>query len=165
MVLSAHPTPNSTIFLDVTDLEVKVEAEMPLDQLHLAAPELSLPGVSRLDAEQKKAIQSYLMQHIAVRTPRGDLFRVKVQEVDLQMEEGQPHHLNASLLFQPVDSAKVGSFTFEDQAILHRVVSHKIYVVLRRDSRQDISPDHPRFLDAIRHQHTQILIDRSGDSL
>jgi hypothetical protein len=68
------------------------------------------------------------------------------------------------LALRPPESASTRSFTLRYDVILHRVVTHKIFVSVRRDFKNAVFSEHPELLGVARLQRETLLVDRTQGS-
>lgn len=165
----AHPAQTSAVYLDVkADRTIDVEMQMPLDQLAMALPELpaaegDVAGGGMLPVAAVSLLQNYVASHLSVAQPDGRAFSLKAGDFTAQQIDGAPYIVGHAQLVAP-DEAALETFSFRYDVILHRVVTHKIYLALRNDFDHAVFADHPKMLDVIRYQHTVIAIDRTSGS-
>ena len=65
---------------------------------------------------------------------------------------------------RPPRGAPTSHFTLRYDVILHRVVTHKIFLSIRRDFRKAVFSEHPELLGVLRLQRETLVIDRSHGS-
>jgi hypothetical protein len=163
---AAHPAQTSAVFLDVkSDREIDVEMQVPVDQLEMALPELraEMGGIDAADVLPAAAVallQNYVASHVSVALPDGRAFSLGAGDFAAQQIDGAPYIVGHAKLIAP-DDAALEKFSFHYDVILHRVVTHKIYLSLRNDFSHAVFADHPRLLDVIRYQHSEIAVDRA----
>jgi hypothetical protein len=166
---AAHPAQTSALYFDMkADGSIDVEMQMPLDQLAMALPELlaDRKNVDTADVSSPPAtllLQSYVASHLSATLPDGRAFLVSVGDFAARQVDGAPYVVGRARLFAP-GNATAERFSFRYDVILHRVVTHRIYLSLRNDFDHAVFADHPRLLDVIRYQHTGIAIDRTAGS-
>jgi HupE/UreJ protein len=169
---AAHPTLASAVLLDVGADAIDAELDLPLDQLQAAMEVESLP----LPASAPR-IRAYVAAHLGAATlpaqtepgsgDGGAGYAVEVGEVSARSIDGAPHAV-VQVRLTPPAGASTDSFRLRDDVILARVVSHKIYVSLRRDFRRgrieggEASSGKPDILGVIRYQHDALDVDRGG---
>lgn len=166
---AAHPAQTSAVYLDVkADRTIDVEMQVPLDQLEMALPELlaergGIETAEVLPAAAVSLLQNYVAAHLSVESPDGRAFLLAVGNFAAQQIDGAPYLIGHAKLIAP-DGAALENFSFHYDVILHRVVTHKIYLSLRNDFTHAVFADHPRLLDVIRYQHSKIEVDRASGS-
>lgn len=163
---TAHPALASAVVLDIHADHIDVELQMPQDQLRLALPELDGASDDLVRSDRRNMLLHYLQQHVSLTGQDNVPLAMAVTDLRNSMLDGAPHLL-ATLRFHHAGGSALTDtvFTLHDDLILHRVVSHKIYVTLRRDFRSAVFADQPRVLDVLRYQHNELLIDRRDVSL
>ncbi len=160
----AHPALTSAVFLDLGERSVEAELQLPLDQLGLALdkPLDARPGVTTV-ADIGPELSSYLVNHVVAATRDERPFRVEVLSTAIQLVDGTDH-LVAHLALRPPAGAPTTVFSLRYDVILHRVVTHKIFLSIRRDFRNAVFSEHPELVGVFRFQRDTLLVDRSKGS-
>ena len=160
----AHQVLTSNVFFDFGDAGIKVEMQIPLDQLSIAAPDLADKTHISLSDANRAAIINYLSQHTSLQS--GDQQTLAMQVTDLQQSDiyGRPF-LIARLLFSAIPGNNDKSLILHDDIILHQVVTHKIYVSVRSDFNHAVFPNNPELLGVLRYKHKELTINRSEGGL
>lgn len=154
----AHVTKTSAVFLDIRDDAIALELHLPLDQLRLALPAeyAAQPWVSLLPPQH--FLTDYITQHIKAQG-ENQTYRVVIKRMQHQLD-----HLIVYAELLP-STGQVASFKLDYRVILHRVVSHKIFVTLRSDFKNAIFSHQPQTLGVLRYQHHTLPIDLNQRSL
>jgi hypothetical protein len=160
---AAHPTRTSAILLDLAEGSVEAEAQLPLDQLGLALERPLAEGASSLLAERGAELGAYLLAHTAATTPDGRPFTIALRSLAVEPVDGADA-LVARLSLRPPAGAPAHAFTLRYDAILHRVVTHKIFVSVRRDFKTAVFSEKPEPAGVLRYQHSELAVDRSRGS-
>lgn len=156
-----HPARTSAVFVDLYDDAVALEFEIPVDQLGLALDRPGEPVAALLgDAD---GLRTYLAEHVGARTPAGDAFPVSIGGLSSAVIDGAEHLVAAVELKAPTSDASE-HFTLACDPVLHRVVSHKLFVSVRRDFRNGVFADGPEPVGVLRYQNDTLAIDRRGGS-
>jgi len=114
----AHRAPNSVIRLDFGTAAVRAEVMVPRSELLVA-----LPG-----GHGAPEFSAYLLRHIAVETPEGAPWRIRVLGVrDANYLEHD--YLLAELEFIPPVGTSPQRFVLIDDAVTHEVRNHVVWVV------------------------------------
>jgi HupE / UreJ protein len=160
----AHPALTSAVFLDLGERSVEAELQLPLDQLGLALerPLDARPGFVTV-ADIGPDLPGYLASHVVATTRDERPFRVEVLSTAIQLIDGTDH-LVAHLVLRPPVGAPTTVFSLRYDVILHRVVTHKIFLSIRRDFRNAVFSQHPELVGVFRFQRDTLLIDRSKGS-
>lgn len=159
----AHPVRTTAVFLDVGERSVEAEVQLPLDQLGLALERTLTDRPAALVAEQGPELRAYVAAHLGATAPDGRPFAVAVGPLAVEQIDGADS-LVARVSLVPPGGASTRSFTLRDNVILHRVVTHKIFVSIRRDFRHAVFADHPELVGVLGFQRETALVDRSGGS-
>lgn len=152
----AHPTLTSAVLLDVGADAVHLELQVPCDQLSLAT-DGTVPTT-------EEALSAYVLDHVSLAGDSGGPFVLRVDALRFQPVDQAPH-LIAELTATPVDGAVPTHLTVHDDVVLHQVVSHKIFVSVRRDLRAGVTPDAPRLVGVLGYLHPDLSFDRGEASL
>ena len=159
----AHPPRTTALFLDLGERLVALEMQLPLDQLALA---LEPPLAGRPDAlvaEKGPELRGYVASHLGATTPDGRPFAVEVGALEVRsIDDADALVVHATL--RPPGGATSDVFTLRDDVILHRVVTHKTFVSVRRDLRNAVFSDRPEVLGVLRYQRDTLAVDRSQGS-
>ena len=162
----AHPASTSAVLIRLNSSGVHLAIHMPIDQLQLAAPELLLDekqnGISN---PERLKIVAYIRQHIQIINSdnQADAFRMVISDVKYEKVDNLPH-ISLNISYYPITSTVLTQFQLNYDAILHRVVTHKIYVSLVSDFMNGVSPEQPLVLGVIRYQHTHMTIEHQHGS-
>jgi hypothetical protein len=158
----AHDLRGTLVLLDFDDSTVDAELQVPLDQIGLALdwPLAGHPGEVAAHAE---ALAAYLQQHLRATAPDGRPFRVGLRHVAVQrIDDGEVAVARAVLQAPRGASARVFELGYD--AIVHRVVTHNIYVFARRDLRAGLLGDRPELLGLMHFQSKVLAVDRGEGS-
>lgn len=134
----SHPSPNTQIFLDVNDEGVILEAYLPLPELALVLGtdiEKSPETVAEVYGEK---IRAYMMSHIKAYVNPGNPWKITIQGI--RMDKGifpgttiTYYEVVVQFLLQPQVEESTRSFSLQYDAIMHQVMNHAAFVVIRRD--------------------------------
>lgn len=133
---SAHVVPATLVVLDAHETVVDGTMRIPLDDLEAASGIDLGDGSAAVVAARRAALTAYLRRHITVTSATGSWtvsvggFRVSSSE---QAGTGAYRVLLADLVLTPSGGADVRRFVLHDDAVVHRVVTHRILVSLRQD--------------------------------
>lgn len=166
----AHDVPGTALYLDIGTESVDAEMDLPLSELQLALPDsLSAPlknaaraGIP-LDSSEGVALAAYIKQHFALSMPSGAALSQKLTGLEIRnIRDGDC--LVARLHLRTPDAASAQRFELRDDVILHQVVSHKIFVFVRRDFRNGLLGDSPQLLRVLYEWQQGLSVDRSAGS-
>ncbi|GAA2709618.1 HupE/UreJ family protein [Actinoplanes palleronii] len=123
--VAAHPISATAILLDPGSATVTGKVQVPIDRLEVALGE----SLTTTTPDKIKELRGYVLSRAAASGSAGvwavDLSGGRVEKVD------GVDHLVFDLTLTPPDG-KVGDFTFDYDAILHKVVSHQVFVAVRQ---------------------------------
>ncbi|AJQ92499.1 HupE/UreJ family protein [Gynuella sunshinyii] len=157
----AHDVLTSSIFFDFRSDMILAEMHVPLDQLHLAAPEFGSKTQIDLDDDHQQAISKYLSQHIQLLSAPKKALPMKVDKLQ-QIQIDQQPFLYIELKFPISDT---NTLVFKSDVILHQVVTHRTLVSVRSDFKTATFSDAPRLIGVLRYKHKDVLIDREQASI
>lgn len=160
---AAHPARSSAAMLDLGARVVHVELHVPADQLALALGEREPLDAATWSDADAASLRPYLLEHVGLQSPDGAPWAAEIDRVEPDVLDDAPH-LTCHLTFTPPPGAPVDRFTFRDDLVLHRVVTHRIYVMVRHDLRHGQIDDTSRMEGVLRYQRTALEIDRTGGS-
>ncbi|HEX4336446.1 MAG TPA: HupE/UreJ family protein [Polyangiaceae bacterium] len=162
-VAAAHASaPTSLVVLDVLARDVNAELELPLDQLALARG-VDVGRGRALTPAETESLRVYLGEHIRLSSPGGRAWRSRFGDFSVRVRDGVPA-VHASAVFAPESGADTGQLELFDDAILHRVVSHRIYVALRRDFGRGQLDAPERVIGVCLFSQKTIVLDRRDES-
>ena len=126
---SAHPMSTTAVLLDLDDQAATAEVQLPVDRLAVAFNQpLTAAGV--LEPATLSTIRDYVRGHMTASDEAGRAWTTTVGDGRVERVDGVDHLvLDATLV--PADGA-VGDFTLHYDAILDRIVSHRIFVSARQ---------------------------------
>ena len=171
---SAHLLQATALNLDLGSSTVKAELQLPLDQLGMA---LSLPlagapaagGTSPAASTPPEAVVprfgsvliGYIQEHIRATAPDGRAFAVSIGSMAVErIVDGDC--LVVDVVLEPPPGASARVFTLNYDVIQHRVVTHKIFVSIRRDFENGVLGGQPELAGVLKFQATSLSIDRSS---
>lgn len=169
---AAHPTRASAVLLDLYDDRVAVELQLPMDQLALADGRFASPekvGVPERGettegdgAAPSGLFAAYLRAHVALTGEDGVPLAMGTFRFHRAAIDGA-ETIVAHTSFRGTPD-QLRHFTVIDTAILHRVVTHKIFVSVRRDFRSAIFADHPELVGTLQFQRERLDVDQRRGS-
>ncbi|QRN95017.1 HupE/UreJ family protein [Archangium violaceum] len=151
----------TAVLLDLREHSVEGELQLPLDQLGLTLHHNLGENPSTLVARMGSELARYIAEHVAATAPDGRAFDIAVRSLEVRPVDGA-NCLVALLSMQPPPGAATGAFTLRYDAIVHRVVTHKVFVSIRSDFKNGVLSDQPELLGVLRYRSTDLVIDRSN---
>lgn len=158
----AHDVKGSVMFVDLGQTRVHIELELPLDELRLSLGMASQPGVVELPASGEQIAQ-HVGEHVRITTPDGRPFSLRAWPRDVVLHD-QRNWQRIELDAEPPARGSARDFVLESDVITQRVVSHRIFVFLRRDLAQGQLGE-PVYLDTLHYQKTTTHVRRASGSL
>ena len=165
---AAHEVPPSIVTIDIGHRTVNLELQLQLSELGAA---LQLP----LAADPQSAVSRYAPQihryveeRLEVHAPDDRPYTLQINSPSLR----QTHELNwtsndwlvVQTQWQAPENANTETFALDDSLIIHRVVSHKTLVYVRRDIRNDLLGDKPMLIGVLGFGTTTLRVDGSDGS-
>ncbi len=157
--LEAHTTQRSTIFLDLSERRVALEVYLAVNELRLAAPELNVALESLEQPHFQKSIITYMQKHLLVTGESSKDFPIHYQSISMDNTDLQPYLVISAY----VDAPKaIKKFNIHCNAIIHRVVSHKIYLSVRGDFNKGVFEEKGKIIDIFNYQHFDSTFSRTS---
>ena len=156
----AHPARTSAVFLDLGERMIEAELQLPLDQLGLALERPLDASPSTVVTDLGPDLPRYVTGHVVATTPEGRPFAVEMLSAAPASIDGADS-LVVHLALRPPEGASTRVFTLRYDVILHRVVTHKIFVSVRRDFKNAVFSGHPELLGVARLQRETLIVDRT----
>ena len=154
-VAHAHHASPTTVFFDLGVRNASVEMQIPMDQLAMAT-ERSEDELLR-DAA---FLRRYVSEHFRV-SSNGQAWPMRIEDTSFDMVEGEFHLLVHAALELP---ANASDFHVEDDVVLHRVVSHRILLLVRNDFQRAHVDGSPELVGVLRYLRTSADVEREGGS-
>lgn len=135
--LWAHPMPNTVVNLSIGEKSIQGEAKMPLLDLQSAM------GSTRSDVKDA-FFSSYFTNHIkAISANQAWTTTINTIELTTDTDEmvGRYQEVLVHFTMAPPAIPNWRQFTFDYNAIIHQVVTHKIIVFIQQDWRNGIHSD------------------------
>lgn len=171
LTASAHPMPESRVWVDSTPTGLTLTLQLPLNRLEHAyrQPLSDAPGT--VLARHGDGLARYLLQHVGARSGRdGDGAGWQVLRPRLQvLGDGEAAELEAVMALQAPPGADPRQLTLLYDAVIHEVRTHRVQVFLRTDWAGGFVGAAPLPLGELQHEHTRLPITleaaRPGSSL
>ncbi|MEZ4317577.1 MAG: HupE/UreJ family protein [Myxococcota bacterium] len=149
----AHPALSSAVSLEVRQDGVHLDMQVPLDQLLMAT-----------EIDDEAALAAYLEAHVHIEDVGGAELEHGPTEIQWGEVDGA-EHLLASMELHTPDGSALGPFVLVDDVVVHRVVSHRIYVTVARDPWNGDPEEGPHLAGIIaRYPSARLTIDRGAPS-
>ncbi|SQD93966.1 conserved membrane hypothetical protein [Parafrankia sp. Ea1.12] len=128
---SAHPLSTSAVRLDVGERSVTATVDLPLDQLSIAMNE-ELTAADVLDDATVTALRAYVQDDISATDSTGQTWTTHVIGGRVESIDGADNLvLDATLT---PSSGRVGDFVLHYDAVMDKLVSHRVFVSARYGS-------------------------------
>lgn len=125
----AHPLSTTAVLLDIGSDEVTGQVQLPIDRLAIALDEPLTAAVVATPAELEE-LRHYVAAHLSATDPAdGARWAVSVDDGRVETIDAVDH-LVYDIALRPPDG-NVRDFRFHYDAIVHRLLSHRIFVSTR----------------------------------
>lgn len=156
----AHDVRGEIVLLDVGEEAVAVELQIPLSQLRADAPDL-FPGK---DHDIASVRVDEVPEHVRTRLVAFDRahrpFVTTVESAQVKrIDDGDVVVVNARL--RAPEGSDARWFELHDDVILDHVVTHTVYVFLRRDLRAGDVDESASLLGELHYQRRALVVDRT----
>ena len=160
-----HPLPDSTIFLDVHREQVVAELRLPAAQFEIGFGK-PVPRTSEaLSAGLRRDIARYIADHLNASDRDGTVWCTEVRDVEIVIEPGAGHseagvaHLYVTAVLVPPSQATPRNFVLRTDLVVHELLTHRLFVYLRRDWKLEAASAEPFVLGRITYRTTNLAID------
>jgi len=146
---AAHLTPNSEVQLDIDDGSVSADIIVPQGE-YAYATDNPIDG----GAQSVAIARRYLRYHVAIRSPDGRPWQVRIGEVKFVQIAGPPD-LHAVATFTAPPGAPTRRFTIEWRVLVDELPNHfALFVAQQPDGSRNI-------IGAVRHGQVELTVDRT----
>lgn len=160
-----HPLPDSTIFLDVGREQVEAELRLPAAQFEIGFGK-PVPRTSEaLAAGLRRDIARYVADHLTASHRDGTVWCTEVGDVEIVIEPGAGHsqagvaHVYVTAALVPPSQATPRNFVLRTDLVVHELLTHRLYVYLRRDWKLGAVSFEPFVLGRITYRTSHLAID------
>lgn len=157
----AHDVTGSAVYLDMGSSAIGIELHVPVSQLLLAR---ELPAQPAWSAERDTELPAYLRQHVRARSADGTALSLQLDALVSAPGAREPEVVARGRML-PARPTDLRHIQLDLDLILHRVVTHNVYVFVRRDlwaGRLDAAPE----LAGLMHwQKKSLAVDRPDGSI
>ena len=161
----AHPLPDSTIFLDVEREQVMAELRLPLAQFEIGFGKPVPRTSEELSAGVQRGIARYVADHLTASDRDGTVWCTEVRDVRIVIEPGAAHseagiaHLYVKAALVPPSRATPRNFVLRTDLVVHELLTHRLFVYLRRDWKIKAVGVEPFVLGRITHRTSDLAVD------
>jgi HupE / UreJ protein len=151
--VTAHPSPNSLVLLDIQSNGVAVELQLPVSELELALGQNIKLNTPELVAQWNKQLKDYLIQHINPLSISRQNWTIDVKDITLQPLKKEDlnyaQDILVHLFMQPPTGTNSRYFILNYDVIMHQVATHNALVKIHQDWESGINADNPVELGVI----------------
>lgn len=136
--LKAHPMPYSVLLLDVRDNGISAELQIPLKELQSVFPNKIIDtNYTNLIEQKNKWVNDYLLSHIIITDTCGNKWKISIHGKSILEDEqnltGKYRELIFQLWLEPPIASTSRHFIMYYDAIMHQLVTHKLWIKVRSD--------------------------------
>ena len=160
-----HPLPDSTIFLDIHRDHVVAELRLPAAQFEIGFGK-SVPRTNEaLSAGLRRDIARYVADHLTASHQDGTVWCTEVRDVEIVIEPGAGDsqsdvaHLYVIAALVPPSQATPRNFVLRSDLVVHELLTHRLYVYLRRDWKLRAVKVEPFLLGRITYRTSGLAVD------
>lgn len=154
-----HPLPDSTIFLDVDREQVEAELRLPAAQFEIGFGKPVPRASEALSAALRRDIARYVADHLTASDRNGTVWCTEVRDIEIVIEPGAGHHLYVTAALVPPSQATPRNFVLRTDLIVHELLTHRLYVYLRRDWKLKAASAEPLVLGRFTYRTNNLVID------
>ena len=144
--------PYSVLLLDVHEHSISAELELPLKEFQFVFPDEDIEkNYQTLIQRKNKWLDDYLLSHIHISDTIGKAWTISIQHKTVREKEqnltGKYQALVFDLLLQTPASASTRDFIMHYDAIMHQLVTHKLWIKVRSDWEGGLTKNDHKELD------------------
>jgi hypothetical protein len=164
-----HPLPDSTIFLDVDREQVRAELRLPLAQFEIAFGKPVPRTSGALSATLRRDIAHYVADHLTATDRDGTTWCTEVRDIQLVIEPAADHaeagvaHLYVKAALVPPSQTTPRNFVLRTDLVVHELLTHRLYVYLRRDWKINAPTVDPFLLGRITYRTHDLVVNLFDD--
>ena len=160
-----HPLPDSTIFLDVGRDHVEAELRLPAAQFEIGFGK-PVPRTSEaLSPALRRDIARYVADHLTASHRDGTAWCTEVRDVRIVIEPAAGHsqagvpHVYVTAALVPPSQPTPRNFVLRTDLVVHELLTHRLFVYLRRDWKLRAATFEPLALGRITYRTRELAID------
>lgn len=162
-VATAHPMPESLVWIDTTPDGMNLTAQLPLNRLEFAFGKTLTDRPRQILARYGDALSAYLLVHVGARSQgKGwQVLRPRLQVVGSAGAE----ELQATFVMRAPAGADARAPDLLYDVITHEVRTHRVQVFLRNDWRSGFVARTPLLLGELDHGHTALFVPLGQETM
>jgi hypothetical protein len=130
--------PYSVMLLDIKSNGISAELQFPLKEFQVVFPDEDLDSnYTTLIDRKNKWLDEYLLSHMSITDSIGNKWNIHIQGKSVTEGEqnltGKYHELVFHLRLQPPAGSSPRHFIMHYDAIMHQLVTHKLWIKIRSD--------------------------------
>jgi HupE / UreJ protein len=146
--LSAHPSPNTLVFLDIKSNGVAMELRLPVGELGMALNPNAPKTAEQLLGSFADSLKIYFQSHIRPLSMDDQKWSVAVGDITLEnvkntQERGTLQDIIVKIWLTPPSGTSSRQFILNYDVVMHQVVTHNALVSIRQDWETGILSEHP----------------------
>lgn len=132
--MTAHPMPHSVLVLDIKREYVNATLYWPLNELQMIVPSEDIDkDVNTLINRKGDWLDEYLLSHMSIDDSWTIRILNKTVSTSKQIATGEYNELMFELVFMPPQGVSTRQLTINYDAIMHQLVTHKMFVKVGQD--------------------------------
>jgi hypothetical protein len=136
--IAAHPMPHSVMLLDIKQKGISATLSMPLKEFQIVFPNEDIDsGYQTLIQRKSQWLDAYLLKHISIKDAAGHTWTILINGKSVSENEqplsGKYHELTFNLWLQPAPGSSPRNFIMNYDAIMHQLVTHKLFIKISND--------------------------------
>jgi hypothetical protein len=157
-----HPLPDSQVFVDVGRDQVDVELRLPAAQFEIG---FGKPVPQALTQSVKRDVARYVADHLTASSRDGTAWCTEVRSVEIVAERGAAHsseavaHLYVKAVLVPPAQPTPRNFVLRTDLVVHELLTHQLFVYLRRDWKVTAPGVEPFLLGRITYRTVDLAVD------
>jgi hypothetical protein len=165
-----HPLPDSLIFLDVGRDEVEAELRLPAAQFEIGFGKPVPRTGEALSAGLRREIARYVADHLTASGRDGTVWRTRVRDIEIVFEPAAGHsgagvaHLYVTAALIPPSKPTPRNFVLRTDLIVHELLTHRLYIYLRRDWKVNAGTVEPFLIGRITYRTHERGVDLFEES-
>ena len=153
-----HPLPDSTIFLDVGREQVEAELRLPATQFEIGFGKPVPRTSGALSPALRRDIARYVADHLTAADRDGTVWRTEVRDVAIVIEPGAGAHVYVTAALVPPSPPTPRNFVLRTDLVVHELLTHRLFVYLRRDWKLRAASTEPFLLGRITYRTRDLAV-------
>jgi hypothetical protein len=160
-----HPLPDSAIFLDVRREQVEAELRLPAAQFEIGFGNPVAHTAKALSPALRRDITRYVTDHLSASNRDGSVWCTEVRDIRIVIEPAAAPspagvaHLYVTAALVPPSQPTPRNFILRTDLIVHELLTHRLYIYLRRDWKVGAATAEPFVLGRVTYRTRDLAIN------